>query len=166
MVAKLLVAVQEYIPQAQDSVTKQQLVDAYYSVRSGIGFNKTPAEYGAFPTDPYSHTPAGQGAKQPGMTGQVKEEIITRWGELGINLNKGQISFAPEYLLDKEYDDNKLSFTRFGIPFIYENCGTKSVSVTYADGKTVTVGGNTLEGDVVKALFNRSKDITSVKVKI
>ena len=94
------------------------------------------------------------------------KEIITRWGELGINLNKGQISFAPEYLLDKEYDDNKLSFTRFGIPFIYEKCGTKSVSVTYADGKTVTVEGNTLEGDVVKALFNRSKDITSVKVKI
>ena len=166
MVAKLLVAVQEYIPQAQDSATKQQLVEAYYSVRSGIGFNKTPAEYGAFPTDPYSHTPAGQGAKQPGMTGQVKEEIITRWGELGINLNKGQISFAPEYLLDKEYDDNKLSFTRFGIPFTYEKCGTKTVAVTYADGKTETVEGNTLDGDIVKALFNRSKDITSVKVKI
>ena len=32
--------------------------------------------------DPYSHTPGGAGAKQPGMTGQVKEEVITRLGEL------------------------------------------------------------------------------------
>lgn len=164
MVAKLLVAVQEYIPLAKDEATKKQLVDAYYSVRSGIGFNKTPAEYGAFPTDPYSHTPAGQGAKQPGMTGQVKEEIITRWGELGINLNKGQISFAPEYLQDKEYADNSLSFTRFGIPFTYSKNGTKNIVVTYSDGKEVTVEGDTLEGDVAQKLFNRSKDIKNVKI--
>ena len=64
----------------------QRLGSLYYRVREGIGFNKTPAEYGAFPTDPYSHTPGHGGAQQPGMTGQVKEEILTRWGELGLRV--------------------------------------------------------------------------------
>ena len=45
--------------------------------------------YGAFPTDPYSHTPAGKGAQQPGMTGQVKEDVISRFGELGVEVKNG-----------------------------------------------------------------------------
>ncbi|CAN0044150.1 unnamed protein product, partial [Discosporangium mesarthrocarpum] len=43
----------------------------------------------AFPTDPYSHTNR-HGAQQPGMTGQVKEEIVTRFGELGVRIEGGQ----------------------------------------------------------------------------
>ncbi|MBN1813947.1 MAG: hypothetical protein JXA14_19075, partial [Anaerolineae bacterium] len=81
MVSKLLLAVQETLLRArahgEPPSTVQALVDIYYDVRSGLGFNKPPDVYGAFPTDPYSHTPAGQGAKQPGMTGQVKEELLT-----------------------------------------------------------------------------------------
>lgn len=165
MVAKLLVAVQEYIPLAHDRVIKDKLVEAYYSIRSGIGFNKTPSEYGAFPTDPYSHTPSGQGAKQPGMTGQVKEEIITRWGELGIELNKGKIVFNPEYLQEKEYKDGNLSFTRFGIPFTYEKSGnSSSIRVMFADGKEENISGNILPESIAVKLFTRSGDIESVKV--
>lgn len=33
----------------------------HYRVREGIGFNKTPAERGALPTDPCSHTPGHGG---------------------------------------------------------------------------------------------------------
>ena len=64
---------------------KQNGVEAYYVCASddfGTPIllqsekqNKTPEEYGAFPFDAYSHTPYNSGAKQPGMTGQVKEEI-------------------------------------------------------------------------------------------
>ena len=75
-----------------------RLAAAYYDIRQGMGFNKAPDEYGAFPTDPYSHTPMGGGARQPGMTGQVKEEIITRWGELGVKLQQGVLCFAPTLL--------------------------------------------------------------------
>ena len=35
-------------------------------------------------------TPDGQGAKQPGMTGMVKEEIITRLAELGLIIEQGK----------------------------------------------------------------------------
>ena len=85
MVSKLLLAAQEaFLTAAEGGVVPEvveQLADCYADIRSGIGFNKSPQEYGAFPADPYSHTPAHSGARQPGMTGQVKEDIISRvWG--------------------------------------------------------------------------------------
>ncbi|MCB9007873.1 MAG: hypothetical protein H6656_10995 [Ardenticatenaceae bacterium] len=45
----------------------------------------------------------GQRARQPGMTGQVKEEILTRWGELGVSLRDGQLCFAPTLLRPDEF---------------------------------------------------------------
>ncbi|MFA0252855.1 hypothetical protein AB4480_25910, partial [Vibrio sp. 10N.261.45.A4] len=61
MVSKLLLAVQENylvaLEQDADSEVTKALADYYYRVREGIGFNKTASNYGAFPTDPYSHTP-------------------------------------------------------------------------------------------------------------
>ncbi len=86
-----------------DPATLQGLAAAYYDIRAGIGFNKSPGVYGAFPTDPYSHTPKGQGAKQPGMTGQVKEEILTRFGELGLRVQDGAITFDPVLLRPEEF---------------------------------------------------------------
>ena len=46
------------------------------------------------PTDPYSHTPGFAGVQQPGMTGQVKEEILTRWGELGLRWQTPRTRFG------------------------------------------------------------------------
>ncbi len=107
MVAKLLLAVQEcYLTAEEDGAnadTIAGLATAYYDIRQGLGFNKSPAGYGAFPTDPYSHTPLGSGAKQPGMTGQVKEEILTRWGELGVSIREGALHFAPRLLRQEEF---------------------------------------------------------------
>ena len=88
---------------AADPAVLQGLAAAYYDIRGGIGFNKAPGIYGAFPTDPYSHTPKGQGAKQPGMTGQVKEEILTRFGELGLRVEGGAITFDPVLLRPEEF---------------------------------------------------------------
>ena len=76
MVSKLLLAVQEvYFNAEKKSSTKKQLEklkNFYYDIKDGIGSGKQPDEYGAFPTDPYSHTPSFAGVQQPGMTGQVK----------------------------------------------------------------------------------------------
>ena len=107
MVSKLLLAAQECYQQAVDAGMETAISDAlaaaYYDIRAGIGFNKTPDVYGAFPTDPYSHTPMGGGASQPGMTGQVKEEIFTRWGELGVMLRHGMLCFSPTLLRTDEF---------------------------------------------------------------
>ncbi|MBP2681537.1 MAG: hypothetical protein H6Q78_1400, partial [Candidatus Krumholzibacteriota bacterium] len=99
MVAKLLLAVQEIALRAADENPGgedfQALAKLYYLIRHGLGFEKAVADYGAFPTDPYSHTPRHAGAQQPGMTGQVKEEILTRFGELGVRIEDGVVAFRP-----------------------------------------------------------------------
>jgi hypothetical protein len=100
MVAKLLLAVQENVFHAADRGAPElpALQRHYRRVRDGLGYRKRAADYGAFPADPYSHTPAEGGAQQPGMTGQVKEEILARWGELGLRVQQGRVRFDPVLL--------------------------------------------------------------------
>ena len=154
MVAKLMLAIEENyflaIDAGDDSETRQRLGQLYYRVREGIGFNKSPAEYGAFPTDPYSHTPMHAGARQPGMTGQVKEEILCRYAELGVRVNGGRARFQPNLLracefssrsCEFEYLDtdgdwksvtvpaNGLAFTWCQVPVIYMIGGDSEVGV-------------------------------------
>ena len=120
MVAKLLLAVQEQVFAASDAGAPElpALVAHYRRVRDGLGYRKTPAEYGAFPADPYSHTQAEGGAQQPGMTGQVKEEILTRWGELGVRFEAGRVRFDPVLLDAAELPrEGALAFTLRRVPW-------------------------------------------------
>ena len=107
MVAKLLLAVQENLETAlaegADAPVVAGLRATYEEVRQGLGYCKPPSVYGAFPIDPYSHTPAGKGARQPGMTGQVKEEVLTRLGELGLRVEDGSIVIRPALLRATEW---------------------------------------------------------------
>ncbi len=164
MVSKLLLAVQENFQAAVDSGDGEakRLGRFYYEIRSGLSFNKTPEIYGAFPTDPYSHTPHAQGAKQPGMTGQVKEEVITRWGELGMEINGSRLCFKPSLLQKKEFNaDGELKFTRFGVPFEYKVGGSEI---------KVTVDGNTFGAELTEAvsrdLFVREGRVKKITVEI
>ena len=88
MVAKLLLAVQEMplepAATVRDAAETRLCARPTATSATASASPKTPEDYGAFPTDPYSHTPRHRGAQQPGMTGQVKEEILTRMGELGV----------------------------------------------------------------------------------
>ncbi len=106
MVSKLLLATQENLQKAhglaEDPELIGRLVDHYYSIRAGIGLNKNPKLYGAFPFDPYSHSPWEAGVQQPGMTGQVKEDILNRWAELGLSVKAGRICFDPFFIDTKE----------------------------------------------------------------
>jgi len=65
---------------------------------------------GAFPCDPYSHTPRRRGAQQPGMTGAVKEEVLARWGELGVQVRAGKLRFAPRLLHLTEFEAGPYRF--------------------------------------------------------
>jgi hypothetical protein len=159
----------------------------YYRVREGIGFNKTPAEYGAFPTDPYSHTPGHGGAQQPGMTGQVKEEILTRFGELGLRVSGGKVRFEPRLLrrrefstdgrvlrfldVDGEWNDlaipeNGLAFTWCQVPVIYrlsEDAETNIV-LSLDSGKRRSLTGLSLPGDMSAELLGRSGRVRQIEV--
>ncbi|MFN9506179.1 MAG: hypothetical protein ACK57J_16775 [Rubrivivax sp.] len=122
MVAKLLLAVQECVFKAADARAPEvAALSAFYRrVRDGLGYRKSAADYGAFPADPYSHTAGEGGAQQPGMTGQVKEEILTRWGELGLRVREGLVHIDP-VLLDSEElpEERPLTFTWAGVPYAY-----------------------------------------------
>ena len=59
------------------------------------------------------------GVQQPGMTGQVKEDIISRWFELGVSVRDGQITFAPTMLRDEDFKDGELRFTYCGTEIVY-----------------------------------------------
>jgi hypothetical protein len=56
MVSKLLLAAQECYQTAvstgEDTAVIKAMAAAYYDIRQGLSFNKTPAVYGAFPSPP------------------------------------------------------------------------------------------------------------------
>ncbi|ELB2110077.1 hypothetical protein QNZ63_004240 [Vibrio parahaemolyticus] len=194
MVSKLLLAVQENYLAAReldaDSEETQKLAEYYYRVRAGIGFNKTPENYGAFPTDPYSHTPKHAGAQQPGMTGQVKEEIITRFTELGILVEDGEIHIDPRLLHRHEFltesasfscqnvagqtqsyviEKDQLAFTLCQVPFVYQLVASDiqaGVTLTKSNGKHRVVEGLMLSKELSNHIFARSGEIEKVVVSI
>ena len=191
MVSKLLLAVQENffvaLTQGTDEATCHRLGILYYRVRKGIGFNKTPAEYGAFPTDPYSHTPKHAGAKQPGMTGQVKEEVLTRFGELGVRVSKGAVQFEPGLLRAREFvtqpqsfrfldvdaqwqqlnvPKSGLAFTWCQVPFVYrlDDSAAPAVTVALDDSSQQTLAGLALPTGLSEELFLRSGRIRRIEL--
>ncbi|OEF80927.1 hypothetical protein [Vibrio breoganii] len=193
MVSKLLLAVQENyllaLEQDADSEVTKALADYYYRVREGIGFNKTASNYGAFPTDPYSHTPKQAGAQQPGMTGQVKEEIITRFIELGIEVKEGAIQLNPSLLNSSEFLNEavtfsyldlqgetkeipltvgQLAFTYCQVPFVYQVASDSetSVEVIYEDGSAVAMPNSGLTAEVCQELFSRSGKVSQVRCTV
>jgi len=121
MVSKLLLAVGETIERVprENTALTVRLVAHYMDIREGIGSHKSPAEYGSFPFDPYSHTPTMAGVQQPGMTGQVKEDIISRWFELGISVRDGQLWFGPRFICPDDFKNGELRFTYCGTEIIY-----------------------------------------------
>ena len=191
MVSKLLLAVQECYQQAKteqaDPAIATALAEAYYDIRHGLGFNKSPVEYGAFPTDPYSHTPMGGGARQPGMTGQVKEEILTRWGELGVSVQNGTIHFSPTLIQMDEFlpqpseftcfdvageekkislPPNSLAFTFCQTPIIYTKGDQAKIEVKFTNQGSVTKTGKSLDIDTAGHIFARDHTVEMVHVTV
>jgi hypothetical protein len=190
MIAKLLVAAEESHQHAVEhdlpDVTGR-LRAAYYDIRRGLGFTKSPEAYGAFPTDPYSHTPRHLGAQQPGMTGQVKEEILTRRAELGVRVVQGALCFGPKLLRCSEFftaphefvyvdlDDGEqtwklpaesLAFTCCQVPVCYQIANAPMISIRRRDGTTTTVAGGWLSADDSREIFGRTGQIKRLIVSI
>jgi hypothetical protein len=114
MASKLLLAVDEVRRQAAAEgvppSTLSRLNAHYQEIREGLGVHKSPVDYGAFPTDPYSHTPGFAGAQQPGMTGQVKEDFLTRFSELGVEVRAGRVTFLPWIIPAAEFLERPATF--------------------------------------------------------
>jgi len=191
MVSKLHLAVQECclkaIETGADKKVIGRLMDHYYEIEAGIGVHKSPELYGAFPTDPYSHTPKHRGAQQPGMTGQVKEDILVRFGELGVFVNEGKLYFNPWLLRNEELHNcegifeyrkcaggageielatGQLAFTFCQTPIVYHISDTDRITVHYGNGTKVEIEGTTLNNEISNLIFRRTGEIEKVEVSI
>jgi hypothetical protein len=186
MVSKLLLAIQEHAVRAVDSgaadATVAALAQCYRRVRAGLGYQKDVTEQGTFPTDPHSHTPAHTGAQQPGMTGQVKEGVLLRWGELGVRVVGGCIRFRPillgheEFLTesrvwhrldgDETLEAGSLGFTYCGVPIVYHlTDGDAWWRVRWSDGRE-TQGNEQLDRETSRAILERRGLIDRVGVGV
>jgi hypothetical protein len=170
MVAKLLLAVQEAywdaVEGSDDRTAIAGLAAAYRRIRAGFGHRATPATFGAIPTDCYSHTPAHAGAQQPGMTGQVKEEILARFGELGLHVSQGRLLLAPGLLPAGEVldgIDRPVELTVCGVPATIVTGPRDSVTLERADGTSDTLVGLELDAERSRELFARTGTITQVR---
>ncbi len=189
MVSKLQLAVQECyfaaVESNENSEVLKNIFAHYYDINEGIGVHKSPLVYGAFPTDPYSHTPIGKGAKQPGMTGQVKEDILSRFGELGVFVSEGQIYFQPELLKKEEFiaegatfpykdinliskevvtEKKSLVFTYCQIPVIYTLADKQGVKINLSDGNFIQTEGFCIDKKLSEKIFERTGEVVSMTV--
>lgn len=191
MVSKLLLSVQEACLQAISNNESPEIIgkllDHYYEIHAGIGVHKPPKLYGAFPTDPYSHTPSGKGAQQPGMTGQVKEDILCRFGELGVFVKEGKLQFYPCLLRKREFlnqekefiyidihqkqnsvtlSEKTLAFTYSQVPVIYQIAEDNSIEIFNNDNTVNRLDGLIIDVNTSEKIFKRTGEITLLKVSI
>jgi len=189
MVSKLVLAVQECCLKAIDNkdnpIVVGKLLDHYYEIKDGLGVHKSPKLYGAFPTDPYSHTPATKGAQQPGMTGQVKEDILSRFGELGVSVKEGKLQFKPSLLRKEEFlktsktfaytdvnkqkkqiklDKDSLCFTYCQVPIIYKLAKKNTMEIIFSNGDKKNHKSLILSNHLSEQVFSRQGDISCIKV--
>jgi hypothetical protein len=191
MVSKLALAISEVIKQASGGGADAGLVGNLFErlecVRDGLGIHATPARYGAFPLDPYSHTPGFAGAQQPGMTGQVKEDIISRFNELGVCISEGEIAFEPVTLRRDEFlsgpalwrysvggeerreelEAGSIAFTLCGVPVIYRlaEAGAIRAFLDQEDQPEV-IRGTRLGQSWSRSLFRREGHVRKIEVDI
>lgn len=191
MVSKLHLAVYEVCKAAVESGTDKSVLEKLYThfdeIRLGIGVHKSAEMYGAFSTDPYSHTPEHRGAQQPGMTGQVKEDILVRFGQLGISVNEGVLEFSPFLLKDSEFFENpesfklmsldqetyelaipskSMGFTYCQVPVTYSIAGKERIDVQLNNGSTKSFDSLSLDKQTSHQVFHRSGEVSHIKVSL
>lgn len=191
MVSKLALAVEETclraINENANKETVTRLIEYYYEVNEGIGVHKSPELFGAFPFTPYSHTPLHRGAQQPGMTGQVKEDILCRIGELGVQVQDGRLYFHPQLLCRNEFlkeekeveltdvngrkqaitiEKDALLFTYCQVPVMYIISDSEGVDIERTDGSKNSYGHFALNETDTASVLNRTGAVKLIKAHI
>ena len=190
MVSKLGLAAAEAIRNASDRGADDHLMSRlmvrFDEIREGLGLHKSPYEYGAFPMDPYSHTPGFAGVQQPGMTGQVKEDVIIRFSELGVLVRNGKVAFDPIMLKRKEFtrkeqtwnysvgdaevseelDPGCLAFTLCGVPVVYRMSTSPAIRLHLKGAAFEDIDDASLGSNWSQSLFRRNGKIQKIEVDI
>ena len=121
------------------------------------------------------------------MTGQVKEDILSRFGELGVFVHKGQLQFKPDLLRKDEFlktpsifeyvnltgealkidlVNGTLGFTYCQVPIIYELGKKEYVKVLFKDAAVLEFDKLILDVETSRKVFERTEDIERILVYI
>jgi hypothetical protein len=121
------------------------------------------------------------------MTGLVKEEVLARWGELGVQVRGGRLRLAPRLLHRAEFEAapyrfdyvdvagqdrswelpaGSLAFTYCGTPVCYELADRASVVVDRAAGPSELILGDELPRAASESVFAREGSIMRLIVRV
>ena len=121
------------------------------------------------------------------MTGQVKEEVLARFGELGIRVKAGQVHWQPYLLRACEFiksssefcyldvnDDwktlstpeNSIAFTWCQIPIVYtlNEQQSPAIIIQWSDGKRETLDDFIMSESMSRQIFERRGNIDSISL--
>ena len=120
------------------------------------------------------------------MTGQVKEDLISRFGELGVRVEDGCVHFDPSYLRREEFSAeaqewtfsdgqetrtvtvpaDALAFCLCGVPVIYRIANQAKIRLHTIEKDRVSVEGERLDRSWSQCLFTRSGTIRQIEVDV
>ena len=123
------------------------------------------------------------------MTGQVKEELITRRMELGLRFNSGEIRFSPSLLLEDEWRMDErdwlipagdrvparkisiptpgLGFQMCGVPVVYQRGdGPTRIHLVDSEGNHRLIEGDVIDADTARGIFERDGRVSMITVDI
>ena len=167
--AKLALAILELaIANRNDRSKAQTVLDAYREVIQNFLYRKDSTACQAIPIEPYSHSSFDGKSQQPGMTGQVKESVLMRRGELGILVENGCLLFDPWFVKPDEFDEKGcLSFTVCGVPVRFMPCEKNDgcMDIHYSGREVERVQGYVLPESISQAVFFREGGIIGIEVR-
>lgn len=186
MVSKLRLSIAEAwhraVASGDAASTIEGLSRHYEDVRAGLGCALEPRRYGAFPSDPYSHTPGHSGARQPGMTGQVKEDLVARRLEAGVFVEGGCVRFGASLRLGASRTQpyhgplgdaaecavpaGSVAITLFGTPTIVTRGKAARIRAILRDGSVVEHERNSCSPELSQSLFARTGTVARLEVQM
>jgi hypothetical protein len=121
------------------------------------------------------------------MTGQVKEDFLTRFFDLGVQVQGGRLGFEPRLVLTREFlgaprrfewwdaggghqwvdlGPGSLAFTVCQVLVVITGKGSPQIRITREDGSERLVSGLRLERQDSDLIFQRRGDIHRLDVQL
>jgi hypothetical protein len=117
----------------------------------------------------------------------VKEDVLSRIGELGVFVSAGKIIFNPKLLRASEFlktpknfkytaiskedktielTEGSLGFTYCQVPVVYKNSAAQGVKVFYTDGSVKEIKDLILDESTSKLIFERTGTVAEIEVSL
>ena len=119
------------------------------------------------------------------MTGQVKEDILSRFMEIGLRVENGRVSFEPSMLESNEfaadeheivraehssgdlvretYEEGTFLFSICSVPVVFRKAAQTELIVWMQDGSSHKMPDNNLNAELSTLLFLRNGEIKRIE---